>query len=120
MKNQNFFRRVVFSLQGFRAAWQSENSFKAQVVITTGVLVSLFILKPSIMWSAIFALVIGATLAAELFNTALEYMIDVLHPQIHPQIGKAKDCAAAAVLVLSLASILIYILFLISHFQRSA
>lgn len=116
MKNQNFLRRLIFSLQGFKSAWSTEKSFRAQIVITVIALIALFFLKPSLWWSALFALVIGATLAAELFNTALEYMIDVVHPELHPQIGKAKDCAAAAVLVLSLASIIIFIFFLIEKF----
>lgn len=116
MKNQKFYRRLLFSLQGFKSAWMSENSFRTQVIITFIVLIALVFLKPSAIWSAIFALIIGATLAAELLNTAIEYMIDVLHPEIHPQIGKAKDCAAAAVLVLSLSSILIFILFLYQKF----
>jgi diacylglycerol kinase (ATP) len=55
--------------------------------------------------------IIGATLAAELFNTALEYLCDLLHPNFHPQIAMAKDCAAAAVLVLSLTSLLVFVAF---------
>lgn len=116
MKNQNFARRLIFSLQGFQSAWKSENSFKTQVAITVLVLISLIFLKPSLLWSSLFALIVGATIAAELFNTALEYMIDVLHPGIHPQIGKAKDCAAAAVLTLSISSIVIFVFFLFDKF----
>jgi len=116
MKNQKFYRRFLFSLQGFKSAWISENSFRSQVVMTVLVFVSLLFLKPSAVWSAIFVLIIGATLGAELLNTAIEYMIDVLHPDIHPQIGKAKDCAAAAVLVLSVSSILIFAFFLYDKF----
>lgn len=116
MKNQNFIKRVIFSLQGFKSAWQSETSFRTQILITGLVILTLAFLRPSLIWTAVFVLIIGATLAAELFNTALEYTLDVLHPGLHPQIGKAKDCAAAAVLVLSLSSILIFILFLCDRF----
>ena len=56
-------------------------------------------LKASPAWWGIFLLIIGATLAAELFNTSLEYLCDRLHPDYDPQIGKVKDCAAAAVLI---------------------
>lgn len=101
-------------MQGLKAAWASEKSFRAQIIITLVVLLSLIFLRPSLWWSALFILVIGSTLAAELFNTALEYMLDVLHPEQHPEIGKAKDCAAAAVLVLSVASILIFLFFILS------
>lgn len=116
MKNQNFLKRLSFSLNGFRSAWGSEKSFRTQVVITTLVVFVLFFLKPTLIWCAVFVLIIGATLAAELVNTALESMLDTLHPGFHPHIGKAKDCAAAAVLTLSLVSIFIFILFLFDKF----
>jgi undecaprenol kinase len=38
-------------------------------------------------------------IAAELFNTALEHLVDHLHPETHPRIRIVKDCAAAAVLI---------------------
>jgi undecaprenol kinase len=116
MKNQNLYRRIIFALQGLRSAWLSEKSFRAQILMTLIVLVSLLFLKATPIWWAIIILVIGATLASELINTALEFMIDLLHPDYHPQIGKAKDCAAAAVLVLSVSSILIYLCFLYTKF----
>ncbi|MDO9183274.1 MAG: diacylglycerol kinase [Bacteriovorax sp.] len=112
MKNQNFLKRVSFSLQGLSSAWQTERSFRDQLVITFLVIVALAILKASALWWAIHFLVIGATLAAELINTSLEYILDLLHPDFHPQIGRAKDCAAAAVLVLSCSAIVIFIFFL--------
>ena len=117
MKNQNIIKRFVFALQGLKSAWLSERSFRAQVMITSLVIASLLFLKATLLWWAIIILVIGATLAAELLNTALEYMLDLLHPNFHSQIGRAKDCAAAAVLVLSCASILIFIAFLCDKFS---
>ena len=41
---------------------------------------------------------------SEIMNTAIEYLADALHPEHHPEIGKAKDAAAAAVLISSLAA----------------
>ncbi len=116
MKNQNIINRFIFAIQGLRNAWNSERSFRSQIIIMFIVLASLIYLKASSIWWAIIILVIGATLAAELINTAFEYMIDFLHPDYHSEIGRAKDCAAAAVLVLSCSSILIFIAFLLEKF----
>jgi diacylglycerol kinase (ATP) len=41
----------------------------------------------------------AVVIAAELFNTTLEVLIDYAWPEHHPMIGRAKDVAAAAVLV---------------------
>lgn len=116
MKNQNFIKRFKFSIRGLGYAWESEKSFRSQIVMTVLLLIILILLRPSLLWFSLFVVVIGATVAAELLNTALEYMIDFLHPKIHPQIGKAKDCAAAAVLVLSLSAIIIFIIFIYDKF----
>jgi diacylglycerol kinase (ATP) len=49
-------------------------------------------------------------LVAELFNTALESLIDHLHPEIHPAIKIAKDSAAGAVLLLSAGAVIVGII----------
>ena len=38
---------------------------------------------------------------AELFNTAVETIVDLVSPEFHPLAGRAKDIAAAAVWFLS-------------------
>lgn len=84
--------------------------------MATIVLITLSFIKASAIWWGIFILLISAILAAELFNTALEHVIDRLHPEIHPTIALAKDCAAGAVLVLSIASVVIFVTFLTEKF----
>ncbi|HEX8516191.1 MAG TPA: diacylglycerol kinase family protein [Bacteroidia bacterium] len=44
---------------------------------------------------------------AELFNTAIEYLSDIVSPNLHPQIKKVKDVAAAAVLIAALGAAVI-------------
>lgn len=50
---------------------------------------------------------IGAVIAAEIFNTAFEQLVNLVSPQQHVIAGKVKDLAAGAVLVISIAAILI-------------
>jgi len=47
---------------------------------------------------------------AEGMNTALEAIADAVHPGHHPLIGRAKDVAAAAVLIAAVGAVLIGIL----------
>lgn len=46
-------------------------------------------------------------IAAEGFNTALEQLADLLHPEQHPAVGRLKDLAAGSVLVFTIASFII-------------
>ncbi len=47
---------------------------------------------------------IGLVWMAELFNTALEVVVNLVSPERHPLAGKAKDIAAGAVLIASLTA----------------
>ena len=108
LKNRPFRQRLGFALSGIAAAWRGEASFRSQVGAAAAVFALLLWLRPPAVWWAVAALTVGMVLAAELFNTALERMLDRLHPDIHPTVKIAKDCAAAAVLVLSLAAIAVF------------
>ena len=105
MKNKRFHHRLGFALAGLSHALKSENSFRFHVLAACAVLGTLVVLRPSPMWWAILLLTVMLVLAAELFNTALEHLADHVHPDLHPQIKLVKDCAAAAVLVVSVGAV---------------
>lgn len=54
-------------------------------------------------WGLI-TLAVTLVIAAEAMNTALEYLVDLISPHPHPLAGKAKDAAAAAVLVTAIGT----------------
>lgn len=60
----------------------------------------------------------GLVLAAELFNTALENALDYLSPESHPAVAMAKNCAAGAVLLLSLTGVCVFAAFQVSTWPR--
>lgn len=107
MKNQPFLKRLRYAVTGIKIALKNESSFRTQVIFAFGALLLLLIFGPEPIWWALIIIMIALVLAAELINTALEFVIDRLHPEQHPIIGKAKDCAAGAVLLLSIASIFV-------------
>ncbi len=54
---------------------------------------------------ALLWLTIGAVIAAEIFNSAIEELVDLSCPGHDPRAGHIKDAAAAAVLVLAAAAV---------------
>ena len=50
---------------------------------------------------------IGLCTSVEILNTAIEETLDHLHPDRHPNVGKAKDLAAGGVLVTAFTAIVI-------------
>jgi len=57
-------------------------------------------------WLLVFA-AISLVWMAEAFNSALEYVCDAAVPEAHELIGKAKDVAAAGVLICSVFAVLV-------------
>ena len=53
--------------------------------------------------------------AAELFNTAIEKLCDVVHPDYSEKIKAIKDLAAGAVLVCAVGAVVIGLFVFINH-----
>ncbi|MDZ7593562.1 MAG: diacylglycerol kinase family protein [Thiobacillus sp.] len=64
------------------------------------------------LWISVVIVLVWST---EAFNTALEQLADALHPALHPGIGRAKDVAAAAVLIAALGAVVIGLLVFVPH-----
>ncbi|MHB8125624.1 MAG: diacylglycerol kinase family protein [Desulfitobacteriaceae bacterium] len=59
-------------------------------------------------------LTMGSVIVAETINTAIEVVVDLVKPHIHPLAGIAKDVAAGAVLITAVQALIVGIL-LFSH-----
>lgn len=59
---------------------------------------------------------IGTVIAAELFNTAIEKLVDLVSPERHPVAGQVKDIAAGAVLICAVAAAIIGLIIFIPYF----
>jgi diacylglycerol kinase (ATP) len=107
MKNRRFAARLGFALAGLRIVVRREASFRAQARLAALAFLALVVLRPGALWAALVALSAGLVLALELVNSALEYLLDRLHPSYDREVGAAKDAAAAAVLVAAVAALLV-------------
>ena len=105
MKNRRFTARLGFAIAGLGLVLRREKSFRAQAAVGAAAALALLALRPGPLWTALVILSAALVLALELVNSALEYLLDRLHPAFSREIGAAKDAAAAAVLVASLAAV---------------
>lgn len=112
MKNRTFWHRLGFAVAGIVVVWRRERSFRTQVGAAIIAIVLTIVLRPGLLWAAAVTLSVGLVLALELLNSALEAMIDHVHPEIAPAIKIAKDAAAGAVLVASISAAVVGMLML--------
>ncbi len=105
-------KATQWSLQGLRAAWLHESSFRLEVV--------LFLILGPLGWyfgegGVERALLIGScllVLSCELLNSAIEAVIERYGDEHHELAGRAKDMGSAAVFVLMINVILVWLLIL--------
>lgn len=91
------FKGITFSLKTQR---------NAQIHIVAVILATFlgFILGISTTEWIIIIFAVALVLAAELFNTSIEFLIDLLSPEYHEKAGRAKDIAAGAVLICAISA----------------
>ncbi len=107
MKNARFLTRLRFALAGIATVWRRERSFRTQAWLGAGALAVVILLRPAPIWIAALVISAALVLTLEMINSALEYLLDHLHPEHHPAIGAAKDAAAGAVLLASIAALVV-------------
>lgn len=112
-------------LRSFRYAWQGirgcvgrEQNLSFHLIVTVAVVTLGFGLGITRgEWVAV-CLCIGLVISAELFNTAIERLVDLVSPQRHPLAGQVKDIAAGAVLVCALAAIAVGLIIFVPYLTR--
>ncbi len=107
MKGRPLSERIGFALAGLRTGWRRAASFRSHIGFASGAAAALLILRPVPVWWALVAVTVAIVLALELLNSALEGVIDLLHPGLHPEIGAVKDMLAGAVLIAAMAALVV-------------
>ncbi len=109
-------RSFRYAGQGLIYALRRENNFRYHILATVGALVTGWLTAFTITEWCLVLMLIGMVYAAEIFNTAIEKLMDKLHPAIDPEVGMIKDLAAGAVLVVSITAAVVGSIILIGKF----
>lgn len=96
---KQFLRGFVFAFNGVKTCLLEERNFRVHLCVAGYVC----LLAPYFNLSrgewAILLLTIGMVLVAEAINTAIERLVDLASPSLHPLAKAAKDVAAGSVLL---------------------
>ncbi|HVM41554.1 MAG TPA: diacylglycerol kinase family protein [Acidimicrobiia bacterium] len=102
-------RLVAFrdAFRGIGFMWREEPNMRFHLVAAAGVLVGAAVFQVSTFKWVSVVLAIVVVLLAEILNTAVEALLDLVHPDRHPLVGVVKDLAAGAVLVAAIGATVI-------------
>lgn len=96
-----------YAFEGILQAYVGEQNLKIHTAIAILVIIFGFILKISYTEWLVCLVLIGLVLMAEFFNTSIEYLVDLVSPEIHPLAKATKDTASAGVLMMAIISAII-------------
>jgi diacylglycerol kinase (ATP) len=100
-------RSFGFAFAGLKHVFVTQHNFWIHIGISAIVIVAGFALNVSANdWRWLIAS-IAFVLVTETLNTAIELACDAVRPEFNPHIERAKDIAAAAVLIASCAAAVI-------------
>lgn len=107
MKNKKIMNSFKYALEGITNSFKSERNMRIHVVIMILVILAGIILKINKIEWMICILLFSIVVSGELFNTAIETIVDMVMPEKNEKAKIAKDISAGAVLVLAIGAAII-------------
>lgn len=103
-------RSIRIALDGIRQVFLTQQNARIHAVATLVVVLAAWLLGLSRLEWILLILVVGFVWVAEIFNTLIEELVDLVSSEKTPKAKRIKDISAGAVLVSVIVSILVGIL----------
>lgn len=96
-----------YAIQGIFVSFKTEKNMKIHIfIMLLVILAGLFFQISKLEW-IICIILFSIVIAGELFNTAIETVVDIIMPEKNEKAKIAKDVSAGAVLVLAIGTAII-------------
>lgn len=124
MKNQKFslqdrIKSFTYAFNGFKILLIEEHNARIHVVAAIVTVIAGFYFDISTVEWMIILLCIGAVIALEIVNSAIENLADLVCQEKNEFVKKAKDLAAAAVLTAAFVAVIIALIIFIPKIMLS-
>jgi diacylglycerol kinase (ATP) len=107
MRNKNLLESFSHAFEGLSHVLWTQKHVRIQFLLMMLVLLLSYVMKLEAVRVMFVLSAIAAVLMAELFNTAIEVVVNMITESYHPLAKVAKDVAAAGVLVASIYALLV-------------
>ena len=105
-----FINSFKYAFNGIKTSFKTEQNLIIHLIGLIINLILIFVLKLSTIEICIIILLITLVISLELVNTAIENVVNLAMPNIHPLAKISKDTASGAVLICCIGSIIIGII----------
>ena len=110
-------RSFGYAWKGIQSCVGKEQNLSFHLIAAMAVIIAGIVLGITRTEWIMVVMCIGTVIAAELFNTAIEKLVDLVSPERHPVAGQVKDIAAGAVLICAVAAAIIGLIIFIPYFS---
>ena len=105
-------RSFLCALRGLGIVFSSQPNAWIMLLATACTIAMGMMLRVSLWEWCLLLIAMSVVIIAEVINTAIEFLTDLVSPEPHPLAGKAKDAAAGAVLLAACLAFLVGIIVL--------
>ncbi len=104
------FKNASYALDGLVHAFKHETSFKLELLVALFVFPAIYFFPFELIYKFVLVITYFLIMIAELLNSAVENVVDLVTKDIHPLAKSAKDIGATAVLFAVILHILCWLL----------
>jgi diacylglycerol kinase (ATP) len=119
MPIKQWIRSANFAIEGILHAAKTQRHLRYHFYAAALVLLFSYAAGVTKIQFLIIALAVIAVLLAEMMNTSVEFIVDLLSPEHHESARAAKDVAAGAVLITALGAAVVGYVILIPHLREA-
>jgi len=104
-----------FAFKGMTAVFRSEPNMHLHVLASMVVFVMAYRFEVTRTEWCLLVFCVGLVWMAEIFNTSIETLTDLVSPEQHVLAGKTKDLAAGAVLMAAITAVVVGLIIFIPY-----
>lgn len=110
-----FFRSFGYASKGIVNLFKTEQNARFHIIVAAIAGILAYYMHFTRIEATILFFAITSVLSIEIMNTAIEKLLDLVHPENHKQIEFIKDALAGAVLIASIVAFVVGILLFYPH-----
>jgi len=107
-----------YALRGVRTAVVHERNVHVDLVFAVLAVIAAALLRCEPLEWCVIVILIGMVISAEVFNTAIEAVVDLVTADYHALAERAKDVAAGAVLICAMTAVVVGLIVFVNAFAR--
>jgi len=111
------FKNASYALDGLIHAVKNETSFKLELLIALIVFPAIYFFPFALIYKLVLVITYFLIMIAELLNSAVENVVDLVTKEIHPLAKAAKDIGATAVLFSVVLHIICWLLIAVNYLE---